>query len=190
MSTSLLKQVFTTPDGKNFDTKAEAMAYLRRPQIEAAMQQIEGVKQDLATWLVENQEQVEMAFETGTIRRVSKTEAKKLKETLAHIAEVLKDDKKAAFVIEHAGAIQDSFRWPSVKRMDEQEKATAARNSLVAASQGNEELANWIVANKDAVLEAYKAGVEKREVSPKASEALAQYRAKMAAEKAAKATAA
>jgi hypothetical protein len=121
---------------------------------------------------------------------VSKTEAKKLKETLAHIAEVLKDDKKAAFVIEHAGAIQDSFRWPSVKRMDEQEKATAARNSLVAASQGNEELANWIVANKDAVLEAYKAGVEKREVSPKASEALAQYRAKMAAEKAAKATAA
>jgi len=187
MSASMLKQVFTTPDGKNFDTKTEALAYMRRPQIQAALTKIEGVEEKLATWLVEHQEQVEMAFETGSIRRVSKVEAKKLKEALAHIAEVLKDDKKALFVIENAGAIQDSFRWPSVKRMDENEKATAARNSLVAASEGNEDLANWIVANKDAVLEAFKAGIEKREVSPKASEALAQYRAKMAAEKAAQA---
>ena len=116
MSASLLKQVFTTPDGKNFDTKAEAMAYLRRPDIIAALTAIEGVQPELATWLADHQEQVEMAFETGAIRRVSKSEAKKLKEALTHIAEVLKDDKKAAFVVENVDAVQDSFRWPSVKR--------------------------------------------------------------------------
>lgn len=190
MSASLLKQVFTTPDGKNFDTKQEAMAYLRRPDIIAALLSIEGVQQKLADWLVEHQESVEMAFETGAIRRVSKAEAKKLKEAMAHVAEVLKDDKKAAFVVENVDAILDSFRWPSVKRMTEEEKATAARNSLVVVSEGNEDLANWIVANKDAVLAAFQAGVEKRAVNPKASEALAAYRAKMAAEKAAKVAAA
>lgn len=189
MSASLLKQVFTTPDGKNFDTKAEALAYMRRPEIQAALLKIDGVQQKLADWLVEHQEQVEMAFEHGAVRRVSKVEAKKLKEAMAHIAEVLKDDKKAAFVVDNSDAVLDSFRWPSVKRMTDDEKAVAARNSLTALSEGNEDLANWIVANKDAVLEAFTAGVEKRAVSPKASEALAAYRAKMAAEKAAKAAA-
>ena len=71
--------------------------------------------------------------------------------------------------------------------MDDAEKATAAKNTLVAASEGNEELADWVLANKDAVLEAYEAGKEKRQVNPKAAEALAAYRAKKAAEKAAQA---
>ena len=180
-----LKQVFTTPDGKQFDTKAEALDYLRRPKILEAMTKATGGNKELADWLVEHEEQVEMAFETGTIRRVSKSESKKLKAALDHIAEVLKDDKKAAFVVDNVASIADSFRWPSVKRMDDAEKATAAKNTLVAASEGNEELADWVLANKDAVLEAYEAGKEKRQVNPKAAEALAAYRAKKAAEKAA-----
>ena len=32
-----LRQVFTTPDGAQFDTKAEAMDFLRRPKILAAL---------------------------------------------------------------------------------------------------------------------------------------------------------
>lgn len=180
-----LRQVFTTPDGKTFDTKAEAMAYLRRPKILEALTKATGGNADLAGWLLEHQEQVEVAFETGTIRRVTKSEANKLSKALDHIAEALAGDNKAAFVVENIGAIKDSFRWPSVKRMDEAEKATVARNSLVAASEGNEELATWVIENKDAVLEAYEAGVEKRQVNPKAQEALAAYRAKKAAEKAA-----
>ncbi len=180
-----LKQVFTTPDGKTFDTKAEALNHLRKPKIQEAMKKVTGGNADLATWLVEHQEQVEVAFETGTIRRVTKSEAKKLKDSLTHIAETLKDDKKAAFAIEAIPAILDSFRWPSVKRMSDEEKSAAARNTLVAASEGNEELAGWILANKDAILEAYTAGVEKRQVNPKAAEALAAYQAKKKAEKAA-----
>jgi hypothetical protein len=69
--------------------------------------------------------------------------------------------------------------------MDDAEKSTAARNTLAAASEGNEELASWIIAHKDAVLQSYEAGQVKREINPKAQEALAAYRAKKAEEKAA-----
>jgi hypothetical protein len=184
-----IQQAFVI-DGKVFATKAEAMDYVRKPQIKAAMNKVTQNDAELTEWLVEHQEQVEMAFETGTIKRVTKSEAKKLADALDHVAAVLEHDKKAAFVVDNIGAIKDSFRWPSVKRMDEAEKATAARNTLAAASEGNEELAEWILANKDAILEAYSAGTVKREISPKATEGLAAYRAKMAAEKAAKEAAA
>lgn len=180
-----LKQVFTTPDGKTFETKAEALDYLRRPKIKEAMSKVTGNNAELTTWLVENQETVEMAFETGTIRRVTKVEHNKLAKALDHLKTI--SDSKLSFLQDSAGAILDSFRWPSVKRMSEQEKDTAARNTLVAASEGNEKLADWVLANKDSILQAYDAGKEKRQVNPKAQEALAAYRAKMAAEKASKA---
>lgn len=178
-----LKQVFTTPDGKMFDTRQEAMNYLRRPKIAEALNKITSNNKELTTWLIEHQETVEMAFETGTIRRVTKAEHNKLSKAIEALKEI-QGNTKIAFLQEHAGAILESFRWPSVKRMDDAEKALAARNSLVAASEGNEDLAKWIIDNKDAVLAAYDAGVEKRQVNPKAQEALAAYRAKKAAEKA------
>ena len=176
-------------DGKIFTSKEEAQVYIRRPKILAALNAVTGGNTELNEWLVENQERVEIAFESGTIKRVTKSESKKLADALDHIASVLADDKKAQFVVENIGAIKDSFRWPSVKRMSEEEKATAARNTLVAASEGNEELAQWIIENKTAILEAFQAGVEKRQVNPAAAEALAAYRAKKAAEKAAAAQA-
>jgi len=179
---SELKQVFTTPDGKMFDTKKEALDYLRRPKITVELLKITKNNQELTNWLVENQEQVEVAFETGTIRRVTKGEQKKLDKALEALKEI--DDPRIAFLKDNVEAISESFRWPSVKRMDEAEKATAAKNTLVALA-GREDVADWILANKDAVLAAYEAGVEKRAVSPKATEALAAYRAKMAEKKAA-----
>lgn len=179
-----LKQVFMTPDGKAFDSKKEAEDYLRRPKIEEALKAISNNNKELVNWLIDNQEKVEMAFEVGTIRRVSKSDHKALEKALEHLKTI--EDPKLAFLQENVAAIQESFRWPSVKRMDESEKATAARNSLVAASEGNEELAVWIIANKDNVLQAYEAGKVKRELNPKAAQGLAEYRAKKAAEKAAK----
>jgi hypothetical protein len=177
-----LRQVFTTPDGKVFDTKADALNYLRKPKIKEAMKKICGGNTELADWLVDNQETVEMAFETGTIKRVTKAEHNRLTKALEAIVEA--KNPKFAFVADNAQAVIESFRWPSVKRMSDEEKAIAARNTLVGASD-NEELADWVLANKDAVLEAYSAGVEKRQINPKAQEALAAYRAKKAAEKAA-----
>lgn len=177
-----LRQVYVIGD-KEFTTKAEALTFLRRPKIEAEMVKVTGGNKDLTTWLLDNQESVEVAFEVGTIRRVTKSEHNKLTKAVEAM-KAIEGNPKIAFLQENAGAILDSFRWPAVKRMDEAEKNAAARNSLVAASEGNEELAEWIVSNKDAVLAAYDAGKEKREVSTKATEGLAAYRAKKAAEKA------
>lgn len=178
-----LKQVFSV-NGINFDTKAEAMDYLRKPKIMEALNKLTGQNKDLADWLYENRETVESAFETGTIRRVTKSEYKKLDKALEVLKEI-KDISGLSFLQENATAIRESFRWPSVKRMTDEEKATAAKNTLSAATEGNDELVEWILANKDSLLEAYQAGVEKRQVNPKAQEALAAYRAKKAAEKAA-----
>lgn len=178
-----LRQVYTTEDGKVFDNKKDAMDYLRRPKIEAALITLTGGNKELTSWLLENQEAVEVAFETGTIKRVTKSEKNKLKKALEAVAEA--NEPKFAFVADNVQAIVDSFRWPSVRRMDPEEKAAAARKSLLEASEGNEELADWVLAHKDALIEAYQAGVEKRTISPKAAQGLAEYRAKKAAEKAA-----
>lgn len=178
-----IRQVFTTPDGKTFESKADALNYLRRPKIQEALNVVTGKNAELSTWLLENQEVVEMAFETGTIRRVSKADSKALQKALDAIVE--SGNKAFAFVADNADAVLESFRWPSVKRMSEEEKTVAAVNTLTMHSEGNEKLAKWVVTNKDAILAAYEAGVEKRQVNPKAAEALAAYRAAKAAEKAA-----
>jgi len=183
------KKVFATPDGKMFDTQKEAVDYLRRPKIKAALLKVTEKNAELTDWLIEHQEAVEVAFETGTIRRVTKSERNKLTKALEALKEV-KDAKGIAFLQENTVAILESFRWPTVKRMDDEEKKLVARNTLIKASEGNEQLAEWVLTNKDAILEAYAAGVEKREVNPKAAEALAAYRAKKAEEKAAKEAAA
>jgi small-conductance mechanosensitive channel len=183
-SMSIVQAAFVTPDGKVFATKKEAQDHVRLPKIREALNKLTKNNAELVDWLIANQETVEMAFETGTIRRVSKVEHGKLAKALKAVEEA--GNPKFAFVVEHAQAIMDSFRWPSVKRMTDEEKATAARNTLAAASEGNEELAEWILTNKEAVLEAFEAGIEKRQIPPKAAEALAAYRAKMAAEKKAK----
>ena len=187
MSLDQIKQVFTLPGvDRNFESKAEAADYLRRPKVLEALNKLTEGNAELNTWLFDNRESVEMAFETGTIKRVTKQEAKKLGEALDYIANTLAGDKKAAFVVENIAAVKDSFRWPTVKRMTDEEKATAARNSLVATTGGQEDLAVWILANKDAILEAFQAGVVKRAMPQSTLDNLAAWRAKQAAEKAAK----
>jgi hypothetical protein len=167
---------------QQFDTKADALAYMRRPAIEGALKKVADGNMDLVKWLIENQEAIEVAFEVGTIQRVTNSERKKLEKALEALKEI-QGNPKIAFLQENAGAIKDSFRWPSVKRMSEEEKTVAARNSLMAATDNNEKLVGWILANREAIMEGYEAGKEKREVNPKATEALAAYRAKKAAEK-------
>lgn len=181
-----IKQVFETPDGKKFDNKQDALNHLRRPKILGALMPLVKNDEKLANWLIDNQESIEVAFEQGTIRRVTKSEKNKVAKVVDYMVEKLAGDNKAAFFLENAQVFKDSFRWPSVTRMTDEEKATAARNSLMATTEGDEKLSGWILANKDAIMNAFEAGVEKREVNPKAKEALAKYREQKAAEKAAK----
>jgi hypothetical protein len=182
MSSTELKAAFVTPDGKIFDNKAEAQDYLRRPKIKEAMLKVTGNQDDLAEWLIEHQELVETVFDVGTIRRVTKSERKQLEKALEAVKEA--GDKKFAFLIENSSAVSESFRWPTVKRMDDKEKEVAILTSLVAATE-NQEVAEWIINSKAPILEAYQAGKVKREVNAKAAEALKAYREKRAADKAA-----
>jgi hypothetical protein len=182
MSTEL-KQVFTTPDGSVFENKADALDHLRAPKIQAALMKITGNNVDLSKWLTENSDVVKAAFEVGTIRRVTKSERNKLQKALEAVAEA--GIPAAKFLVDNTADLIEGFRWPSVKRMDDAEKVAAARESILEAGDNNVDLADWAIANKDAILEAYEAGKEKREVSDKAKNALADYRAKKAAEKAA-----
>ena len=182
LSVSGIKQVFTV-NGINFDSKAEAINYIRKPKVEEALNALPGITAELKDWLLENQEQVEVAFETGTIKRVTKSESAQLAKALAAIVEA--NDPKFAFVSKNAISIQDSFRWPSVKRLTDEEKIISAKASLYATTDEDEGLVTWILDNKVQILEAFQAGIEKRVVSAKATEALAAYREKMAAAKAA-----
>jgi hypothetical protein len=184
---SEIQQVYVIGD-RQFKNKAEATDFLRRPKVEAAMLAATGGNQGLTDWLVENQESVEMAFDTGTIKRVTKSEGNKLQKALDKLVEA--NPEGCAFLVENAADIASSFRWPSVKRMTDEEKALQAKNTLVAASEGNEELATWVIGNEEAVKLAYTAGKVKREVSPKAAAALELYRNKKKAEKEAKEAAA
>ncbi len=186
------KIIVKGPDGKEhqFDTKQEAVDFLRRPKVEEALKAVTGGNAELTTWLMDNQEGIEMAFETGTVRRVTKQEHKKMGLALDFIAEQMKDQKGAAFAVENIAAIKDSFRWPSVKRLKPEEKTTAIRNGLVALSNGNAKLAQWVIDNQEKVMEAFEAGKVKREVHPAAAEALATWRASEKAKKEAAAAAA
>jgi len=175
-----LRAVFVSNDGKIFETKKEAQDYFRKPKILEALMKVTADNKELSEFLAEKQDSVVAAFDTGTIRRVTKVEQKKLDKALEALK--LSDDHELRFLIDNADAISESFRWPSVKRMDDDAKVAATKASLTALAE-REDVADWILANKDSVLGAYEAGVEKRAVSPKATEALAAYRAKMAEKK-------
>jgi hypothetical protein len=184
MSTEIkFEKVIRLSDGTIFNSMAEAQAYLRTPKIREALMGVTGNNPELTEWLISNQESVEMAFETGTIRRVTTSERTKLEKALNAV--VQSGDSSMKFIVDNHSAILESFRWPSVRRMTEAEKEAAARNTLIAHSQ-DENLAAWILANRQEIMNAYEAGVEKRQVSPKATEGLTAYREKVKAEKLAK----
>lgn len=179
-----IKKAFVV-DGKVFETQKEASDYVRLPKIRASLLKLTSSNVELTNWLIDNQEKVEVAFETGTIRRVTKSEHKKLLKALEYLKETFASDSKLSFLVDNTEAIADSFRWPKVKRMTDEEKRLAAKNTLMALSDNNEELVEWVLNNEEAILAAYAAGIEKREINAKALEGLAAYRAAKAAEKAA-----
>ena len=182
-------------DGQIFDTAAEARDFMRLPQVKAALSKLVEGNADFMAFLLENQEEIEKSFEVGVIARVTKSERAKLVKACDHIVEVMKNDSKAKFVIDNIDAVKESFRWPAVKRLKEEEKTAATLAALTKLS--DEKVAQWLIANKDALMAAYEAGVEKR-AAPQSGglaeylaakkegpEALAAYQAKRAAAKAA-----
>lgn len=173
--------------GQMFATKAEAQEFVRKPKVMKELLKLTGNREDLAEFLYEKREILEDTFNVGTITRVTKSEKRQLKEALDYIEALFKEDpiahKKAKFVADNAGAIYEVFRWPTVKRMKDEEKDAAIRTTLGGLCGDNQDLVNWIIGSKDKIFEAFEAGVEKREVDPKATAGLAKYREKIALQK-------
>lgn len=177
-----IKQTFEV-NGKHFATKAEAVAYAQVPVIREALNKLTSNNTDLTEWLITNKIAVQNLFKSAAPRRVTKAEHKQLAKALNYIASKLSDDPQAEFVISNIDNIQTSFKYPTVKRMSDEEQTVVMRDNATQLADGNKDLALWLIDNKAAVLTAYDAGKPKREVSQKAMDALAAYRAKKAAEK-------
>lgn len=149
-------------DGKVFATRAEAVDFLRKPQIESALKVVAGGDANLAKFLSENEDEILKAFEAGVVARVTKAEKKRLMAALEELKTVV--NPKLRFLQDNIEAVADSFRWPSVKRMSEEAKAAATLESLTKLANAN--AANWIVANRKQIENAYNAGIEKRAAPP------------------------
>lgn len=174
------EKVFRAPDGTLFtgpDAEKECIDYIRMPEVKAALAVLCEGNEELINALIEHQDEILKAFETGTIRRVSKKERKMLSDALEKI--------ESGFLKENAQAIIESFRWPTQKRLSEEEKKSSAIDNLATVFEDNDDLVEWIVEKRDELEEAFKAGRPKRQVPEKAMKALEEYRARKAAEKAA-----
>lgn len=178
-----IKSGFMAPDGQWFATKGEAVDHLRKPLVRAELMKVSDNQAELVDWLIANEEKLADAYDTGTIRRVSKQEAKALKSALEYIAEKMAGDVKAKFVVENATAIQETFKWPGQKRIAPEDKAAAVETAFLELTGDDAELTKWLIASKEQLDVAFSAGVVKREVSQLTLDKLAEARAKMAADR-------
>jgi hypothetical protein len=170
-------------DGKFFATKQEAQDFIRLPKIKEAFKAIKGANEELVNWLVEKEDEILAALDAGKSRRVLKTERNKLQKAMDHVVETMKEDKKAAFVIEQANQLVECFKWPAVKRLKDDEALAAAQAALTALADGNADVAKWVMTNGEAIKTGYEAGIEKREVTQDTLNRLAEARAKLQAAK-------
>jgi hypothetical protein len=160
-------------DGRVFATKALAEEYLRGPEVLEALGKLAG-NADSAQWLFDNEAAIMATYKAGKIRRVSSKERKELEDALAKI--------ESGFLAVHRDAILSSFRWPTVSRVTD--PASAVGEAFLELCDGNGDLADWLIANQEVLVATYDTGKVKREVSPKAIEALALYREQQKAAKA------
>lgn len=160
---------------KSFATKKEAEDYIRIPLITNALKVVTGGNADLTKWLLENQQDVTETYEVNKIQRVTKLERKALSKALDAVKEA--KIPGAAFIVDNEQAILDSFKWPAVNRIKPEEHAANLTKAFMELTEGNEKLSQWLIENKDQLLAAFASGVEKREISAKAVDGLAAYRA-------------
>jgi hypothetical protein len=188
-----IRQVFTTPDGATFDSKAEALDHIRIPKIREALMSLTEGNEALVEVLIAQKETVVSAFDVGTLRRVTKAEKKKLAKVFAKIEEAELPGTEYLFETQiHEGREErladiliESWKWPKVSRLGDDEKAEKAKEILKTLDDLSPEVIDWIIGQKEEILNAYEEGKEKRELPPKAMAGLEEYRRRKAAEKAA-----
>lgn len=181
MSTDQIVQKFEM-NGQLFDTKAEALDFARKPKIIAALDAVTGGNTELNEYIYKNQELLESIFDCGTVQRFTKSERNQMTKALEAIKNA--DNKAFAFVADNADAILDSFKWPTVKRLKDDEKLQLITTSLMLATENDKALVDWIILSEAKVFACFDAGKVKREVAASATDGLIIYREKIARRKA------
>jgi len=174
MSDMELKQKFVTPDGAQFETRKEAQDHLRRPKIKEAMTIVTDGNSELADWIIDNAKDLDDAFNVATIKRVTKSDRTQYEKALNH-AESL-EDPKLQFLVDNKSLLLEGFCWPSVKRLEDADKDAAVKAELMALTEENEEVSDFLIEKRETIFLALDAGKVKKEVNPKAAEGLARWR--------------
>ena len=179
MSTNTIKAAFMTPDGKTFATKAEAIAHVRIPLITAALNALTQNNNELVEWILAKKDEIIEAYDAGKLQRVTKAERKQLEKELLTVVEM--KHPGLTFITANWELLRDNFKWPTRTREELAAADDTVRQAFVdlttdEAGTKNDELVDWLVAQKDAILAAYEAGVEKRTVPQSTTDALAEYR--------------
>jgi alpha-tubulin suppressor-like RCC1 family protein len=176
----LYTQVFTAFDGTTFSSKEGVEEYVKEKAVRNALGELTNDSK-LIEFIVSNSDEIKNAFETGTVRRVTKKEKAALSAALDAAGSI--DNAALGFLKEHGLAILASFKWPTVKQLSDEEKIATQVNALNSLTD-NEELTDWLIENKVKVIESLNAGVIKREITEQAKAGLARWRAEKAAAKA------
>jgi len=185
---SEVKQQWLSDDKTPFNTKAEAEQHNRLPVIMNDLIVVADGQEKLAKWILDCQKHIKELFALGKVKRVTKSDRNRLQRGLKKLSEIHEDrgmGVDVAWIVENSEALVKGFKWPGQKRLKDEELQEALQEKASELTNGDQELATWIIASKDAILKAYEAGKPKREISEKAVQGLAAYRAKMAQQKAA-----
>jgi len=122
MSTELKSVIMIEGVDRVFANKTEANEYLRRPKIKEALMALTDGNEEFTDWLVENNATIKDAMGAGAIRRVTKSDHKKI--DAAFEAMAASGEKAYAWLIENREEIEVKYR-PQPRLNDEQKISVA-----------------------------------------------------------------
>jgi len=179
-------------DNKVFLTLNAVDDYKRGPKVKAALGKLIEDEASLE-WVYDNREDIVGSFKVGGSRHFLKTEKAQLRKALdatkllgtmetedTTIGNLQKD---MAFLLENLEQSYATFKWPTQKKIKDDERAILVKETLMSLEAASEEMIDWIISNIEALKIAYDTAKVKREVSQKATDGLNNYRLKKAREK-------
>jgi len=179
-------------DGKVFLTLNAVDDYKRGPKVKAALGKLIEDEASLE-WVYDNREDIVGSFKVGGSRHFLKTEKAQLRKALdatkllgtmetedTTIGNLQKD---MAFLLENLEQSYATFKWPTQKKIKDDERTILVKETLMSLEAASEEMIDWIISNIEALKVAYDTAKVKREVSQKATDGLNAYRLKKAIEK-------
>jgi len=111
---------------------------------------VSGGEESMAEWLFDNKDAVLDAFDSATIRQVSPKLRAKVAKALAEVIA----ESGNALLAKHEEDLASTWKLANQKRVSEEDKPAVIRAALAMVAGGDEDVADWIFANQEAIEEA------------------------------------